>query len=268
MKLQVGKLLVTATAMGSIAANAAVITIDSGSEAALNAIEATFQSGLAVSVLEDFDGLGDATAVSSSNEQDAWEATANSFSTNVGTFTLDIAGQAGGNVNNGNLMIESDQTGEFGRESLSSDDNDFWLDSNDAGQVTWSIFDNLSSTAIDFDSIGFFLSDPNDQGARLNLIYDDGTSTSEQIDTGYSSDSLFYVTIQAASTIASASLVFENCVDVNSCDSLDPNDGWGIDDVVIGASKDPRVNEVPEPGSIALLALGVAGLGLARRKKA
>jgi hypothetical protein len=49
----------------------------------------------------------------------------------------------------------------------------------------------------------------------------------------------------------SASLVFDN--------GAGENDGWGIDGVTLA--------KVPEPGTLALLGLGLAGLSIARRRK-
>lgn len=212
--------------------------------------EATFLSQLSGTlVTENFDSLGGAS-VNGGSQQNSWENKSPSFSTNVGTFTLTSAGQtADGNVFNNELMIESATTGEHGREILSNYSGDLWLDSNDAKTVVW----NITSAALGggfFNALGFYLADPADVSAILTLAYDDGSSsTAIKITSKLPNATLAYVSLISDRNIVGATFTFLNSTG---------NDGWGIDDVTLG--------KVPEPGTILLLALGLIGLGIARRR--
>jgi hypothetical protein len=229
---------------------AATITVYSDAATA----EADFLASLrGATVTENFDGLGGAQVLGA-NEQNSWENTSPLFSTNVGTFELTAAGQTYNNPNNKNLNIEGLNTGEFGRKVLASnsgttnDTSDFWLDSNDAKTVKWSLDNPLKG---DFNAIGFYLADPSDVSANLTLTYSDGSSETATYTFNYPSanQGLFYVTILAAKNIVGGSILFSNSTS---------NDGWGIDDITIG--------NVPEPGTLLLLGLGLLGLGIARRR--
>ena len=66
----------------------------------------------------------------------------------------------------------------------------------------------------------------------------------------YSNGTLLYTTIISDIAISDATLTFG--IDL-------PKNGWGIDDVKVGV--------VAEPATIALMGLGLLGLGLVRRKK-
>jgi hypothetical protein len=211
--------------------------------------EADFLASLnGPTVTENFDGLGGAQVIGA-DAHHSWENKSSSILTNVGTFTLTAAGQIeDGNIHNDELMIESNVTGEDGRETLSNGSaTDFWLDSNDAETVIWSFGAPLSGS---FNAFGFYLADPSDVSANLTLTFDDGTSSSN-ITTFFelANGNLGYVTVISEQNIVGATLTFSNTT---------KNDGWGIDDVTVG--------NVPEPGSILLMGLGLLGLGAARRR--
>jgi len=215
--------------------------------------------------LNELGGLeGGGVAVSDgSNHQGSWEARSDSgvINTRVGTFTLNTEGQGGSNLFNKELMIESNQTGEFGREVLSDNHNvenvtkpnDFWLDSNDAVKVTWDIYNGVAE---DFNAIGFYLADASDQGATLTLTLADNTTFMTELATAELDDenpsSLKFVSITSDMNIVNAKLTFDN--------NRDTNDGWGIDNVTLG--------KLPEPGTLLLMGLGLLGLGAARRRAA
>ena len=230
-----------------------VISFDSNASAAEAAFVASVAPG---AVVENFDGLGTNpqyvnTGSLTHKEQWSWENHASSFVTNVGTFKLVTPGQGpvtGDNINHKELNIESANTGEFGRESLSTYDGDLWLDSNDAKDVTWTFGAPLSG---DFNAFGFYIADATDRGATLTLKFKDGSAatTSITIPAFQSNGNLGYVTIKSTDSIVGGVLSFKNSTGA---------DGWGIDDITVGY--------VPEPGALMLMGLGLLGLGAARRR--
>jgi hypothetical protein len=193
---------------------------------------------------EDFEGFNGPDA-NDGTQQGSWVEAATSFSTAVGTFTMT---DQSSNLSNGNispelLMIEDETTGEFGR--VSTEENQ-WLDSNDADTVTWDILTG------NYNAFGFYLSDANDQGASLILKFADGSvSESLALTSPLGNGNVAYFSLFSDLAFTSASLVFDN--------GVGENDGWGIDGVTLA--------KVPEPGTLALLGLGLAGLSIARRRK-
>lgn len=268
MKIFTKTLLAGGVLLAASAAQAA--TIDIGISYDPNA-EADYISLLKPGyVQENFDSLGiQGTGPSNSyggthleNQQLSWEDSNPMFNTNVGTFTLVGNGHEpvnGLDANDGdNLKIESAYdrdaltgTGEFGREELATYDGDFWLDSNDATEVTWD-FNSGGVVGKVYDTFGFYVADPADIAAQLTLHFDDGTySESFTIPFGQSNGNVGYVTVKSDMNIVGGTLTFDNSAS---------NDGWGIDDVTVG--------RLPEPGTLLLMGLGLLGLGAARRRAA
>lgn len=246
MKSLFTTILISGLVAGASVSHAApVLSIDYSPDAQANFL--AMLSG--TSVTETFDSLGGAT-VNGGNQQSSWENKNTSFATDVGTFTLTQAGQtANGNVHNNQLMIESRTTGEFGREVLSNYRGDLWLDSNDAKKVVWTI-DSAALAGGFFNALGFFIADPSDVSAILTLTFDDGSSTAQiKIFPKLPNATVGFVSLLSDKNIVGATFTFLNSTN---------NDGWGIDDVTIG--------KVPEPGTLLLLALGLLGLGIARRR--
>jgi hypothetical protein len=264
MKTLLKSVLTTAVLLAASASQAGVINISFDANAV--AAEATFVANLnGPLVVENFNGLGGAQVIDSSSNysihnQHSWENKGSSIVTNVGTFNLVTAGQtADNNIFNNELMIESSNTGEYGRETLAQtgvdifgrpifDTQDFWLDSNDAEVVTWTFGAPLAG---EFNAFGFYISDATDRGATLTLNFADGSSSTAAvvIPAFMTNGNLGYVSITTTDSIVGGVLTFNNSTGA---------DGWGIDDVTVGY--------VPEPGALLLMGFGLLGLGAARRR--
>lgn len=194
---------------------------------------------------ENFDGLG-GDQVIGDTARSSWENRSSSFSTDVGTFELTEPGD-GLNDHSDELRIHSNETGGFGRTATS--EGGFWLDSNDARQVVWN-FDSPESGFAN--ALGFYLSDVADVAGELEMILSDADGNqlaAQSIRYPQVEGNLKYVTVFSDFNLLGGSLAFNNS---------SMNDGWGIDSVTVG--------EVPEPGTLLLMGLGLLGLGVARRR--
>lgn len=249
MKTFIKTLLAASVLVAAGAAQAATINISYSTSATAEAdFIASLTGGItATETFEDEATNGNAEYFGG-NDQSNWEDRAVSYSTDVGTFELVTAGQSIGNPNNHQLMIESARTGEFGRQAI-EDNDDFWLDSNDAETVVWTLGAPLSGS---FNAFGFWLADASDVSADLTLTFSDGSSSNWSLITyPQANGDLKYVTVTSSQNILGGTLTFSNTTD---------NDGWGIDNVTVGS--------LPEPGTLLLMGLGLLGLGAARRRTA
>ncbi|MFO1390358.1 PEP-CTERM sorting domain-containing protein [Cellvibrio sp.] len=271
MKRLLSSALLASAIFASTAASAATINLQisdliysSGStvdltatRVAAQAAEASFLSSLnGPSVAENFQSIPVVNPnPAGTNQNTKWVSASSSFNTAVGTFALTTPGQGGTAWNNGTnaannlLMIENGNTGEFGRESFKSID-DQWLDSNDAKLVTWTLGAPLSGS---YNAFGFYLFDAQDISGKLTLKFKDASTADFDLETittnRTANGNVRYVTVLSDSSIVGGTFTFK---------ASDSNDGWGIDDITVGS--------VPEPGSILLMGLGLLGLGAARRR--
>jgi hypothetical protein len=203
------------------------------------AAEAAFLAGLTSFVTEDFEtGFvpGDRSP---------------SYDTAVGTFTAvtpgnsDIGAACGTQCLDG-LAILTDGTTPYGGRFAVEGDNGTWLDSNDYKKMTWEANDS-------YESVGFFLTDLNDVGARLSITSFDSESTEVDLGslfaTGLSNGRIYYVTIEDSAGISR--------LDFYSDPGRTRNDGYGIDRFTAA--------QVPEPGTLFLLGAGLVALATRRR---
>lgn len=229
-------------------ANAAMIdvTVSGPGISEAEAAETDFLAFLKDTTTETFEGF---TAATSSADQ------LTTISTSVGDFTQLQSGgdypseacNAGGFSCAGGLAILNPDTSPFnGRYPMPDDPaNENWLDSMDSQQMQFTL-------AGMYTAVGFYLTDPNDVGGIMNIMFADQSQGVLDLGpvfaSGLTSGSAFYIGIM--SDVAISSLTFY---------TNDENDGFGIDNVTVGT--------VPEPGTLALLGLGLAGIGIMKRRK-
>ena len=205
----------------------------SAPRAAEQAFLATLVSGV---VTEDFEGFDAPTQ-------------GTPIGTAVGSFSMDVPGSGGlcsgslGGCGAGVAILDSGSSVFNGRFNTTVGGSN-WLDSFDAQEFHFTPNAGINS-------IGFYITDPNDAGGRFTFNTATGT---ESVDFGsifgggLSNGRAFYLTFTSSDEITGLTIYSNN-----------RDDGFGIDDVTIG---------VPEPGTLALLGMGLLGAGLARRRRA
>ena len=163
----------------------------------------------------------------------------------VGTFTSEVAGSGGlcdsGSFScNAGLAILDSGTSPFNGRFAVSGNN--WLDSMDAREMSF-------APAAGYNAMGFYMTDPNDSGGRFSIGGEDFLFQ-DIFGSALGNGSIFYITLFDAAGLGDVSIFSNNS-----------NDGYGLDNVTVGTVT------VPEPGTVALLALGLVGLLVARKRK-
>lgn len=222
-----------------------VINVSAEGGSAASAAESNFLAGLypGSAVTETFDSF-----TASATPSTPITAAAST----VGTFVQNTPGSGGlceRNGCNGLLILDSNTNsyanggpGYSGRYAI-SDYN--WLDSNDSRLMTFNVKPG-------YDAVGFYMTDPNDAGGNFSITTTDGTVTKDfgsVFAPNEPSGQVYYLSFSSNSNISN--------IVINSNAS---GDGYGIDNVTVGS--------VPEPGTLALMGLGLVGLGLAARRRA
>ncbi|MCP1677166.1 hypothetical protein J2T57_004340 [Natronocella acetinitrilica] len=217
-------------------------SISGEGETAAKEAEAAFKAGLAPGyITEDFESF----TVNTTADTDL----PTSINTSVGDFTQVQAGSGGiceqYNSCSGLLILDNASSEYGGRFNTTDKPGSQWLDSNDSREL---LFEPIGGV----NSVGFFITDPNDAGGLFDFTLTDGTSTSlfikDLFEGSMGNGKVFYLTFFASSDISSIKIATNN-----------RDDGFGIDDVTVG--------RVPEPATLGMLGLGLIGLAAAARRR-
>jgi hypothetical protein len=204
-----------------------------GDMTAPRAAEAAFLASINYGLTETFEGF-------------AVNTQGLSLSSAVGDFTMTTAGSGGlcaPTCADGVKILDAANSPFSGRFNTTVGGSK-WLDSFDAR-----VFDLTPIPGIN--AIGFYITDPNDSGGRFSFSVAGGAinvSFADIFGAALANGRVYYLSFTSADDITGLT-IFANS----------SNDGFGIDNVTVG--------RVPEPGTLALLGLGLLGAGFARRRR-
>lgn len=225
-----------ALSASSLVSAVPVLQISGEGNGAAMAAEAVFLSTLGgTAITETFDS--GYTVGAQSLTIDSVAAPGTSFT----SITQGVGGacnSGGYSCSDGLAVLDSGASPFSGRFSLSSPN---WLESMDAQEMT------ISPTS-GYNAMGFYMTDPNDSGGRFSIGGVD-FSFNDIFDSALGNGKVFYISLFDVDGLGDVS-IFSNA----------NGDGYGLDNVTIGSVA------VPEPGTFALLGLGLLGLGVARKR--
>jgi hypothetical protein len=228
----------------SVATAVPVVTVGgAGDLGSAQTAEANFLATLGgVSLHEDFESYTAATDVNGQTT-DPFDAVGATFLTAAGDLGSGGAcDNSGFQCSGGLAILNSTESPYNGRFSVPVGTNN-WLDSMDAKKMS------ITADA-GYNAMGFYMTDPNDSGGRFEIGGVSFDFESLFGNTALPNGQVYYISIfdTDVATLGEVSIL-----------SNASGDGYGIDKLTVG--------RVPEPGTLALLGLGLAGLGLARRRK-
>jgi hypothetical protein len=235
MQIAAGIAVASAFAVSSVAQASIIYTVSG--PGATQTDEQVFLDQLQSSTTEGFEGK-------TAGYQNAVINTGVGVFTGSGNATGQSCNQMGFTCGDGLGIVEGNLYGRFPMPNVGV--NEKYLDSLDHQYIDFKPLAGMTA-------IGFFLTDPNDQGGTLDFTVDGG-SFSESIDNilgtnRQKSGKAYYLSFFSLNgAIESLSFNMDNT-----------SDGIGIDNVTVG--------RVPEPGTLALLGLGLAGLAVSRKRK-